>query len=469
MKKTIQIWVSIICCWQIAVSQTKVSDVVSRGIVFLKDGNYNAANIFLDSVIKVDANNVDAWMMKGNLVLNRASEFLPPSKLIPYNAGNIFSQKPEPLVGKIIPADTVFEIEKYWRKCLSIDSSRNDIRKGLCTLYGMALMKDKLKKEIVAVIKNEKDADEEFPYKLADYARKFKERNAFEDGIDVYKFIASLYPALAGLRCDIAGEYFFQGYMNESLIWLDSCYNFKTVDETSFLNGAFLYSELGYFDDAQNVLNKYSNIYNRKMDKFYFGLRLFADTSNKYADELTEFINSVDTASYYTEVSLSKKLISFKSNFRFEDFKQLASDKDLPEYYKVLILTRAVKQFADSCEPYLVYGVFQATIKNYGAAVQFLEQGERCEMPNQQKEYWQLVYGYTLFKLGEYDKALSYFSLLYNSQNTFYKHAAKYFSVPALQGEGRGDVVKKLLNEIVTDTQKTKYGDLIIRIAGGTK
>ncbi len=130
---------------------------------------------------------------------------------------------------------------------------------------------------------------------------------------------------MAGIRGDIASEYFYAGKMNDALKWVDSCYNFKTVDETSFLNGAFIYSELGYFDQAQNVLNTYSRLYKRKMVFcFISSLRLFADSSEQYGEKLNEFISAVDSNTYYlTEVTIAKKLLAFENKFSLDDFGKL--------------------------------------------------------------------------------------------------------------------------------------------------
>lgn len=438
-------------------------EIVPTGTELIVAKKYAAANQYLDSILQKNSKSVDALMMKGNVILNRAMESLPSTNAISKNDESIFYQGIEPKE-VILPADTVRAIEKWWRKGLKTDSSRHDIRKGLCTIYAMGLMKEELKKEIAALVKAEKNEDGEQAYRIAEYARKFKQRGQFEDAMEVYQFIAALFPDLAGLRCDIASEYFYEGKMNDALAWLDSCYNFKTVDETSFLNGAFTYSELGYFDDAQNVLNTYSNIYQRKMDKFYYGLRLFEESSEKYVQVLNEFIGEVDSNSYSTEVEVANKLLVYSDSFSLTDFKKLADDQNIPDYYRVLILSRGVKQFANECWPFIRYGVYQSSIKNYSAAVQFLEEGEQCEMNPENKELWMLQYAYTLFMAGEQQKSMLYFRPLFSSVNAFVQQASKYFSAKILLEQKQEDEAEKLLNEIVSSKEETKYVVLAKRL-----
>lgn len=433
-------------------------EVISRSTEFITAGKYVFANHYLDSILKKNSKNVDALMMKGNVILNRSLENLPVINMITKDDETIFSSDVTNKNITILPTDTVHSIEKFWRKCLKTDSTRNDIRKGLCTMYAMALMTEELKKEITVIAKTEKNEDGEKAYRIAEYARKIKERGMFDEAMGIYQLIAKLYPDLAGIRCDIASEYFYEGRLTEALAWLDSCYNFKTVDETSFLNGAFIYSELGYFDDAQNVLNTYSRIYQRKMDQFYYGLRLFADSSDKYFETLNSFIQSVDSNSYSTEIYCAQKLLAFRDSFKTENHEQLANDNSIPDYYKVLVHTRALRQFSKNCEPSLIYGVYQSSIRNYSAAVQFLE--ENCEMSLQQKEYWKLNYAYVLFMLGDKDKSLQYFGQLYQSANLFTQHAAKYFSAKMLSEFKKNVEAKNLLEELVSSKVETKYTQL---------
>ena len=147
-------------------------EIVSRATEFIVARKYDAANHYLDSILKKNPKSVDALMMKGNVILNRAEVNLPAVNEITVRDESIFYSATEPKEAKVLPIDTVRSIETYWSKCLKIDSTRNDIRKGLCTIYAMALMKDKLKEEIVALTKHEKNEDGEQPYRIAEYARK---------------------------------------------------------------------------------------------------------------------------------------------------------------------------------------------------------------------------------------------------------------------------------------------------------
>ncbi|HLP50611.1 MAG TPA: hypothetical protein VK154_06975 [Chitinophagales bacterium] len=420
---------------------------------------WQQASHYIDSIIRKNPKDVDALMMKGNVILNCALDTTPPMQFVTEDDATIFTgsvgERP-----RLLATKTVYSVERIWKKCLLLDSTRADISKGLCSIYAMALMRDSLQKEIPRLMKIEKD-DGEQAFRMCEYARKFKERNRFDEAMQVYQFIAKQYPALAGVRCDIASEYFYAGKMNESLAWLDSTYNFKTVDETSFLNGAFLYSLLGYSDDAQNVLNTYSNIYKRKMDGFYFGLRQFADTTAKYKETLRNFCNAVDSNAYYAEYYTAQRVLAVGDSFTVKSYKALIDDKTIPDYYKPLIHLRALRQHIEnSCEPYLLFGIQQSSIKNFSSAVQYLEEVEHCRMEGPQLEYWMMHYAYALYMFGDKPKAADYFKPLLQSTNNVTSEVAKYFTAAIAKAEGKSAEADKLWGELDSPAIDSKYAIL---------
>lgn len=455
MKKSFAFAILLITVHQSLFAQ---KEIISNATDLIAAKKYVAANHYLDSVLKKNANSVDALMMKGNVVLNYALDTTKPMQFITADDASVFntavSEKP-----KLLSKKTVYQVEKIWKKCLTIDSSRADIRKGLCTIYSMALMKDSLKNEIARLTKSETD-DGGQAFRICEYARKFKERNQFDDAMELYQFIAQQFPDVAGVRCDIASEYFYAGQTNNALLWLDSCYRSKVVDETSFLNGAFTYSLLGFFDDAQTVLSNYSRIYKKNMAGFYYSLMLFSDSSKRYYDILNDFCQTADSNAYTDEFYLAKKLLAYRDTFSFNDYKALVDDDKIPDYYKGLLHQRAFRQFKNNCEPFLIYGVMQSSINNYPAAVQFLQEGENCKMKAEQAEEWMLHYAYTLYMFGEKEKAVVYFKPLMKSDKPFTQHAAKYFTAIVLAEQKKSEEEKKLLRDIALSKQTTKYVEL---------
>jgi tetratricopeptide (TPR) repeat protein len=134
----------------------------------------------------------------------------------------------------------------------------------------------------------------------------------------------------------------------------------------------------------------------------------------------------------------------------------------------VLVYQRAVKQFADSCEAYVRYGAFNNLLKNYSAAVQFLEEGEGCAMDSLLTEYQSVNYGFSLYKLGQYDKALPVLQRVINSNNTYRKQAANYFTAKILLAYKRTEDAKVYLQKITTSEKQSKYKQLAQQLLSKT-
>lgn len=446
-------------CWLLlsgcAVAQVNLIEYATK---LIAEKKFAEAHRYLDSALQKNPNDVDALMMKGNAVLNADAELKKHVLIFDENHSTVFKQTaPEPVY---VPSSICVELtEKYWLKCLQLDSTRVDIIKGLCTLYAMALEKEKCKALIVQLEKAERD-DGEQVFRMGEYARKFRERGKFDEGMDIYQYIALLFPQNAGIRCDMASEYFYHGRHRECLQWLDSTFRFADVDETSYLNAGFNYSSLGYYDAAQKTLTDYSNRYGRAMGFYYSALRLFADSGSVTA--LQSFVTTTDSNAYFMEHFVANRILDYSVSKSFNAYKNLIYDAQIPNYYKVLIHQHGITFWKDSCVASAMFGVFHSMVKNYSAAVQFLDviDEPHCDLQKKNDGYWQMHYGYALYRNKQYAETVR---LLSNSTSTtaFNREAMLYFKASALYQLNKKSEAKKVWQQLA-DSATTKYARLAV-------
>lgn len=438
-----------------AVAQVNLIEYATK---LIAEKKFAEAHRYLDSALQKNPNDVDALMMKGNAVLNADAELKKHVLIFDENHSTVFKQTaPEPVY---VPSSICVELtEKYWLKCLQLDSTRVDIIKGLCTLYAMALEKEKCKALIVQLEKAERD-DGEQVFRMGEYARKFRERGKFDEGMDIYQYIALLFPQNAGIRCDMASEYFYHGRHRECLQWLDSTFRFADVDETSYLNAAFNYSSLGYYDAAQKILTDYSNRYGRAMGFYYSALRLFADSGSVTA--MQSFVTTTDSNAYFMEHFVANRILDYSVSKSFNAYKNLIYDAQIPNYYKVLIHQHGITFWKDSCVASAMFGVFHSMVKNYSAAVQFLDviDEPHCDLQKKNDGYWQMHYGYALYRNKQYAETVR---LLSNSTSTtaFNREAMLYFKASALYQLNKKSEAKKVWQQLA-DSATTKYARLAV-------
>jgi tetratricopeptide (TPR) repeat protein len=434
--------------------------IVSTATDYITHNQFARADHYLDSILKLNPKTVDALMMKGNVLLNKAWNNGSKSHFNTEKAESIFDSSviDQSFFIPIIPIDTSVLIDRYWKQCLQIDPDRTDIKKGLCSLYSLSLRTAELERQLIQmqplITENEDNA-----FLYAEYARNLKARGRFDDAMQVYALIAGMFPDLAGIRCDMANEYFYAGDFNKALAYLDSTLSKKEIDQTSFINAAAVYSTMGYYDQAYNTFKRYSEKDTLVEADFYRGLMMFANMDTGFYEQLRRFIDHANPESYYDEVQLAQKLLPYgRVPFTLDDFETVAYNPKIARYYRVLILQRGVRQFSGQCVPLFLLGSFDCTIKNYEAAVQLLEPDDDCRlMSTEQMELWTLTTGFAWYKKGDRQKAVFYFERLFYSHNSFNQQAAKYFEAKINWDAGKKEEAKKLFAEVAASKTPTKY------------
>ncbi len=435
--------------------------IVATTTDYITHNQFAKADRYLDSILKQNPKAVDALMMKGNVLLNQAWGNGAKSHFNTEKAESIFDSSAidASFFIPIIPIDTSEKIDRYWKQCLQIDPSRTDIKKGLCSLYSLSLRTVELERQLIQMQSTITESEDN-AYLYAEYARNLKIRGRFDDAMQVYALIANMFPDLAGIRCDMANEYFYAGDFNKALIYLDSTLSKKEVDQTSFINAAALYSTMGFYDQAYNTFKRYSDKDTLIEADFYKGLLMFANMDSGYYNQLRQFLDHATPQSYYDEMQLAEKLLPYgRAPFELDDYLALATNEKIARYYRVLILQRGVRQFRGECLPLFLFGSFYCNIKNYGAATQLLrEEAEDCRLISQEQlERWTLTTGFALYKKGDAQKAEFYFQKLFASKSSVNQQASKYFVAKGDWEAGKKEEAKKLFIEIAASKMPTKY------------
>ncbi len=438
--------------------------IVATATDCITHNKFAEANRYLDSILMQNPETVDALMMKGNVLLNQAWNNSTQSYFNIERAESVFDTSAIDInfFITIIPADTSVKVEQYWRQCLKIDSTRTDIKKGLCNLYSLSLRTAELKKQLKQM-QGIITANEENAYQYAEYARNLKIRGRFDDAMQVYGLIADMFPGLAGIRCDMANEYFYKGQNEKALNYLDSTLSQKEVDPTSFINAAAVYSMLNHYNEAYHTFKRYSEKDTLLEADFYNALLMFARNDSGFYRQMAHFIDAADEQSYFDEIRIARKLLPYSHTpFTIDDLKALQGDEKIPRYYKVLILQRGVTQLSD-CVSDFYAGSFYAGIKNYQVAKSLFydalfQERRACNLlPEGQINNCRLYYCYCLLQLNEPAMAQPVLNQLFTCNDAFVQQAAKYFAAKNYLAKGKKSEATKLLTEVATAKEQTKY------------
>lgn len=419
----------LISCFFIGTSHAQ-SDVTRKVIPMIADARFDDADTFLDSILKQNPKEVDAIMMKGNVLLNRhllAKKHQPifsniDEDILQQEAPTL--QQPQQIPDRNI-ADTV---AKLWQKSLSLDTSRADINMGLCTLYGMSLQTDNLIKQLPKLKAVSKRGDE-LAYLMEDYARLLRERGKTADANRVFASIVSLYPKLIEVKSDWAAEYMHIDDLKNALAKANEVLAAGISDKQVFANltDIFVYSNRP--DLALKTFEKYSKKdtsfhYAELYDAFYRFAKNDTTWKQKIQAQLAHPLFAQDTndivnlARFAVDTAFHEK--DYNSNFSL-----LVAP--LNTFSSWAVLTRGAQLFPDSAYWHLMLGEFYMIGKNYTKANEHFAKAISLPIDGQTKDDAKIIHAFSLYKAQKYEQATLLFRQIAGEDNLYKHQAALYF------------------------------------------
>lgn len=406
------------------------SDVTRKVIPMIADARFDEADTFLDSVLKQNPKEVDAIMMKGNVLLNR--------HLLAKKHRPIFSNLDEDILSQDAPTlsqpqqipdkNIADSVARLWQKALRLDTSRTDINMGLCTLYGMSLQTDNLIKQLPKLKAVSKRGDET-AYLMEDYARLLRERGKIADANRVFASIVLLYPKMIEVKSDWAAEYMHTDDLKNALVKANEVLAAGIPDEQVFANltDIFVYSNrpdlaLKTFEkhSQKDTSFRYAGIY----DAFYrfakndttWKLKMKAQIANPlFAQDTNDIVNlarfAVDTAYHEKD---------YNSNFSL-----LVAP--LNTFSSWAVLTRGATLFPDSAYWHLMLGEFYMIGKNFTKANEHFAKAISLPIDGQTKDDAKIIHAFSLYKAGKYTEATPLFRQIAGEDNLYKHQAALYF------------------------------------------
>jgi len=437
----------------VTISAQAQSDIVRQGIALLSAKKYNEANQYFDSLLRVNPKEVDALMMKGNLILNKhLMEHKTPDVVSPSDE-NILSDEAQTLANPpFIPLVKVVDsVEALWRKCLVLDPKRKDIHMGLATIFTMSLQIDKLTKQIPILNTEMSDGTANSAYRLIDYPRGLRERNRMDDANKVFALICSLYPKLYDLKSDWAGELLYNGNLKAAQAKALEVLN-GDFDAQSRENITDIFVYANNIPSVILTYNKYSKIdTNYRYAPLVEGIIRFVGNDEVWKDflssKLQQPVFNEDTSAL---VQFSRFITSdeyYKG--RYNDFLALLS-VPTASLINWAVLNKAVNTFPDSLQFKVMLAEFYLNGKNYPLANNYFQQALQLPMQPAMRADIRFIYGFSLYKNKDFKQAIPLFQDQFNDENVFKQQASKYFV-----GKMTND--KILLKQLINSEQKSKY------------
>lgn len=413
----------------VALTATAQEAIVNQATLLIAEGKYKDAEGYLDSILHGEPKNVTALMMKGNVLLNYALIETPALHIITPEDESILSPDLAGLSDNVtvVPQAAARQIASLWLQGIAIDSSRLDLRKGLCSLYAMALMHDDLLAYLPVMKAYTQDIGDNFAYTLADYARLLHERGDTAGAYAVYRSVMSLYPTVQGLNCTLASLYFSSGDLANAKTYARRGLYSAATDRDACADARDIYTLIAPIDSVPAMLaaTEPDTVYGDHL--FYSGLYKYAHHDNTWKKDINGYLDKFQVAA--------------DSNQVFEAALYLATDPESDTYHGLLSLltyhigdygarlvtTRLRHDFADSVLPFIIEAQVLINDKRYKDAATLLDGYMAKHRPTDDV---QLYYAYALYQSAEYKTSIAAWSVYIDQQKRAGNTADSTLAVP---------------------------------------
>ncbi|MFN8311078.1 MAG: hypothetical protein U0T73_14040 [Chitinophagales bacterium] len=433
------------------------AELVSRVSALIADGNYLQAKLCVDSALQQDPKNVNALMMKGNVLLNYVLSKTEPLYVITADDESIFSPQlaglREPQL--LVRSNAAQQVESIWRQCLELDATRTDIRSGLCTVYAMADWPDSIVKELPEVVRGSKEKGDEFAYTLATYAQLLNARGDQKGCFQVYEKLCALYPNFKGISGEEAAQFYRNGNLKAALIQLEKATPFPKNDERLLVNAIDIFIAANLPLRVIEVFRAAEQPNGHEAD-FYQALYNFSTGGKTWKKEMQAFLKFPPTDSLTYRIAKKLADPNFKNSYSdYEDLMKLEPN----DFEMQLLSFQAKNQFPDSVQPQLLYAGTFLNGKNYATAIPLLEALYNKPLPAALRQQVQWQYAWALYAAGDYPRALTPWSGLKLATDPAIKSSAMYFTARCYQMIGMPDDAETLYRKL-SETADNKYGFL---------
>ena len=399
----------------------EIGDLIQRG-------KLDEAQEKVEAYLEKDPHNVDALMMKGNILLNRSPKMKDGIMVVANDNESIYDNSIGFIRGSqpsVLPKDLALQVAGIWQEALKYDNSREDIHFGICQIYSMAILSNELI-AYLATLKANIKSDPRLYYSMGDYARNMIERGQFKQAMKVYKAISRLYPEQFGVISDIAGEYYQHGDLDSARVYVRYLLHGSDLDTMSYGNAFFILAVCEDYDAALEALKMKSKVAHDSEYLLYDGLLGFSREQPEWASKLRTFSkSSPDSAKKVFAASL----MSLPAKVSENDYLRLESNQ-LDDAYMILLHRTFTKLLPGEFLPRFNYAEALTHTSSYRKASAEFTELEKSLSPGDKTAIEKLsyYYGWVLWKLDDKESSIVMFSKLLASDNFKYKSAAAYFT-----------------------------------------
>jgi tetratricopeptide (TPR) repeat protein len=437
----------------------------------IKERKFAEADTMATLALQRDSGNVDALMMKGNIMLNSYLDSADTASFyIPFYE-SVFdtsaSESPVPI--RIIPARLAIAVDSIWKKCLRINNRRVDIHQGLCYVYSLALMKNELLAHL-PVLKEVVGDEPGLMFSMGEYAQLFGERGRFDEAMEIYRSIETWYPEQAGLLSDIGLMYYHKGKMKEAKSYFIRSMDAPHPDEIVYSNARLFFTAEGSYDRALKAAIMLAGIDKSHEGLLYRGIYEYYLDDKNWRASLEAFLKLNEGQRDRNTLKLARALLSKSNRHDFKSYLEIDT-MEMQEIYTFMLHKRAMDRFTQEYAPVMNYGTITGFYYSYSESAKAfgLAESRKIIIPAGMQEDHILFHAWALQQSGmKIEAAIQWKKLLYSS-DFFRKSAAAYFYGSYMLGIGYVKDAEATFSLVSAQAERSKFATYCARLLEGLK
>lgn len=434
------------------------SDAAPVVRALIQQGKIDEAEQRVAAYLDSDPNDIDALMMKGNVILSRffgkgmVSVTANPDESVYDRAIGHMGEMP-----RIVSREVALKVAALWQRCLELDSSRGDIWRGLAYLYATALMKQ----ELIAHLPRMKAAlphENRLAFNMGDYARMFNKRERFADSMDIYQAILQLYPDSAWIYNDMAVLTYQQRRFPEALALMNKAVNARAPTWQTYSTATTFFTLDENDALAIKMHQKLSKMRGDLRWRFYRGLVRLARGERGWRADIKAYLAKADSKD--EDRALAVFLLSGENKLDYKSYERAVRASKLMQFD--LLLNRWGMRIAPAH-----YEPLYANARLLNENNHFARSSELFgkliaygSLPAKWHDQVRLEHAWAYHASGRYKDAAHIWQQLEKSEDFFIQSAAIYFLGDYAAREGNEQAASAYFKRLYAKASKSKYATM---------
>ena len=341
----------------------------------------------------------------------------------------------------------VNEIAPLWMKCLQLDSSREDVFTGLCTLYTFSANTKGLV-NLCDFMQGKSYPSEALLKNLILSSNELINRGQYSSAMELLRYALKEFPEESTVYSNISALFYREDNLDSALYYCKIATEKCNISLNSYYRLGLLSTFAGKYLQALEALRAYSIHSKDNSIMIFEALHEYLNGNQSWKKRIFEYVKAEPSDTNNPIVRYAEFLISPDNRDNYESYLKSLSI-NLPVPFNFLVHERAYNEFQDGLQAAMQLAEVSAEYKNYKKAGNIYRGiwGKFKRITPEIADEIYLNYAWVLYRLSD-DEANTYWEKCLKSDDLYIKSAGAYFLIKFYMDKGSDNKAAKIVKEI---------------------